>query len=260
MIRALLWDVDGTLAETERDGHRVAFDRAFEEAGLPWRWDEARYGELLRVTGGRERLLAFMATRTDAPVGAAARQALAQALHARKNEHYQALVEAGALALRPGVGEFIDAARARGLRQGIVTTTGRANVDALMRAARGPRWHEPFELQVCGEDVRAKKPDPEAYEQALARLGLPPTEVVALEDSPGGAAAARAAGISVVVVRSHYFAHAAFDEVLAIGPGLHARRGWRPRAGDDGAGDGPLRLDDLADWHAAADLVSCGGD
>ena len=108
-LQALLWDVDGTLAESERDGHRVAFNLAFEACGVPWRWDEARYGELLRITGGRERLLHDMQTQSDAPTMAAERAALAAAIHQRKNQFYAELVRGGGIPLREGVVE-LDAA------------------------------------------------------------------------------------------------------------------------------------------------------
>jgi phosphoglycolate phosphatase-like HAD superfamily hydrolase len=140
VIEALLWDVDGTLAESERDGHRVAFNRAFEALGLPWRWDAAHYGTLLRITGGRERLLADMTSRADAPQVAGEREALARELHRRKNGFYAELVGGGAIALREGVAELIDEAAARGVRQGIATTTSRVNVDALLRRQFGEHW------------------------------------------------------------------------------------------------------------------------
>jgi HAD superfamily hydrolase (TIGR01509 family) len=258
MIRALLWDVDGTLAETEREGHLVAFNRAFAEAGLDWHWDDARYAALLRVTGGRERLLADMATRADAPSGTGARETLARALHERKNRAYAALVDEGRVALREGVAGLLDECRSRGVRLAIVTTTSRANVEALLRATCGARGPATFDVRVCGEDVRAKKPDPEAYLRALAALGLSPLETVALEDSPGGAAAARAAEVPVVVTRSHYFAHDAVDGAIAIGPGLHTRAGWRPGPSASPAreAEGPVTLDDLEAWHSLADCVS----
>ena len=171
MIQALLWDVDGTLAETERDGHRPAFNQAFAALGLDWHWDELRYGELLRITGGRERLLADMATRSDAPP-AVERERLAQQLHRLKNRFYAERVAAGHIALRPGVRELVDEAGARGLRQAIVTTTSRSNVHALLLRHFGPQWQQRFPVQVCGEDVAAKKPDPEAHRRALQALGL----------------------------------------------------------------------------------------
>jgi HAD superfamily hydrolase (TIGR01509 family) len=256
-LRALLWDVDGTLAETERDGHRVAFNQAFEAAGLPWRWDVAHYGRLLAVTGGRERLLADMAARADAPATTAERESLARALHARKNRLYAELVRSRGLPLRPGVRELMAEARQQGLRQAITTTTSRDNVDALLGVHLGPHWRQLFDAVVCGEDVQSKKPHPEVFERALSQLGLGPLQTVALEDSPGGVAAARAAEVPVIVTRSVYFAHAIVDGAIAIGPGLHVRAGWRPAPGGDGGGsDGRVTLDDLRAWHHAMDQVS----
>ena len=256
-LRALLWDVDGTLAETERDGHRVAFNLAFEALGLPWRWDVARYGALLRVTGGRERLMHDMSTRTDAPPTPGERDALARALHARKNAFFADLVRGGRLPLRDGVQALMQECAERGVRMAIATTTSRVNVEALLGLHLGARWHERFAAVVCGEDVRRKKPDPEVYQLALRALRIGPLEAVAIEDSPGGVAAARAAEIPVVVTRSAYFADAAIDGAIAIGPGLHERSGWRPalRPADAGA-DARVGLDDIEGWCAQGDTVS----
>ncbi|MFG5409478.1 HAD-IA family hydrolase [Piscinibacter sakaiensis] len=182
-MQALIWDVDGTLAETERDGHRLAFNEAFQALGLPWRWDERRYGELLAVTGGRERLLHDMATRPDAPADPDARRALAARLHALKNERYAAIVAAGGIPLRPGVAELLDEARRAGLPMAIATTTSRSNVEALLGAHLGPGWAAGFAAVVCAEDAPRKKPDPQAYLQALAGLGCAPAEALALEDA-----------------------------------------------------------------------------
>lgn len=252
-LKAVLWDVDGTLAETERDGHRVAFNLAFEAQGLPWRWGEARYGELLRVTGGRERLLHDMASRSDAPVLAGQREALARELHRLKNTIYADIVRGGALPLRPGVTELMAECREAGVRQAIVTTTSRSNLDALLLQHLGPRWAAQFSVIVCGEDVQRKKPDPEAYVAALQALKLSPLQAVAIEDSPGGVAAARAADVPVLVALSHYFADAIIDDAIAIGPGLDTRRGWRPALPP---ADGPVRLADIAAWHAEMDSIS----
>lgn len=255
-LQALLWDVDGTIAETERDGHRVAFNLAFAAFGLPWRWDVARYGELLCVTGGRERLLHDMDGRPDAPPLAREREALARALHAKKNALYAELVAGAGIPLRDGVAELMREAREQGLRMAIATTTSRANVEALLGRHLGPRWAGWFDAVVCGEDVQRKKPDPEIYVQALRQLRLGPLQAVALEDSPGGVAAARAAHCPVVVTRSIYFAGAQIDGALAVGPGLHTRGGWRPalpaRAGPEAQRVG---LAELADWFAQRDRV-----
>lgn len=254
-LKALLWDVDGTLAETERDGHRVAFNQAFAEHDLAWRWDAARYGELLRITGGRERLLHDMTMRSDAPTLDGEREALARAVHASKNRHYAALVQAGGLPLRPGVRELMDECMAQGVRMGIVTTTSRSNVQALLQHHLGSQWRERFACLVCGEDVARKKPDPQAYQLALRELKLGALETVAIEDSPGGAAAARAADVPVVVALSSYFETAIFEGVVAIGPGLHQRSGWRPTPAAP-ARAGRVELDDIRAWCQQMDLVS----
>lgn len=247
-LKAVLWDVDGTLAETERDGHRVAFNQAFKACGLAWSWSVERYGELLTVTGGRERLLHDMNTRTDAPTLTHEREALARELHQRKNTLYAEFVAAHGIALRPGVLELMEQCRTRGVRMAITTTTSKRNVDALLRSHLGASWTSWFAALVCGEDVARKKPDPEVYVQALRRLALGPLDTVALEDSPGGVAAARAADVPVVVTRSVYFAGASFEGAVAIGPGLDQRVGWRPAL--TGVTSSPLvGLDDLIAWH-----------
>jgi HAD superfamily hydrolase (TIGR01509 family) len=260
-LRALLWDVDGTLAETERDGHREAFNDAFAARGLRWRWDGPHYGALLRITGGRERLLHDMAQRPDAPAEPSQREALAVELHALKNRAYAGRVACGAITLRPGVGRMIARCVEQGIAMGIVTTTSRANVQALMRTHLGPDWQAHFAVTICGEDVERKKPDPQAYRAALEHLGLDAHQTIALEDSPAGAAAASAAGIPVVVTRSAYFPDDPIEQALAIGPGLDQREGWQlahasvqlpsasPAQGID--------LQDLISWHHAW-LGRCG--
>ncbi len=211
MLRALIWDVDGTIAETERDGHRVAFNQAFDSLGLPWHWSVSQYGELLRVTGGRERLLHFMSGRADAPPTVATREALALELHARKNRCYIEIVAAGGIAARPGVVRLIDECRAEGVALAVATTTGAGNVAALFSSLIGERWREVFTAVVCAEDAPLKKPHPQVYEVALQRLGLAPEQAFALEDSPAGLQAARSAGIACGVTPGVYFAAAEFD-------------------------------------------------
>ena len=198
-LQALLWDVDGTLAETERDGHRLAFNRAFAEAGVPLHWDAERYGELLRITGGRERITAALTTLWGAPPP----PSQVDELQARKQQHYAALVAAGQLRLRPGVQELILEAHGAGLRQGIVTTSGRTAVAALATHLLGP-LAACFSVWVCGDDVARKKPDPEAYLGALQQLGCAPGSVLALEDSAPGLEAADRAGLACLLTRSHY--------------------------------------------------------
>jgi HAD superfamily hydrolase (TIGR01509 family) len=261
-LKALLWDVDGTMSETERDGHRVAFNLAFEDCGLQWRWDVDRYGELLNVVGGRQRLLQDMLGRPDAPFLVAERDQLAHEVHARKNAFYAELVQSGAIALRDGVRELMDDCRSRGVRMAITTTTSRSNVEALLRKHLGPSWPSWFAAQICGEDVVRKKPDPEVYNKALRQLGIEPLEAVALEDSTAGLMAARAANVPVVVTRSEYFSNVAFEEgALAVGPGLARRDGWQPAASRP-ASPGGIGLNDIMEWHDGATRKSrprCAG-
>jgi HAD superfamily hydrolase (TIGR01509 family) len=251
-LSALLWDVDGTLAETERDGHRVAFNRAFEAMGLPWRWDERAYGPLLRVSGGFERLMHDLASRPGAPADPDERAALARAIHARKNAYYADLVRSGAIPLRPGVAALLRECREQGVEMGITTTTSRANVDALLTVHLGERWQDWFAVVVCGEDVRRKKPDPEVYARAIAALDLDPCQALAIEDSPDGAAAATGAGVPVIVARSAYFADAFIDGAIAVGPGLHTHEAWQPALTQAGEQLETVGLRDLSGWWQAA--------
>ena len=248
MLQALIWDVDGTLAETEIDGHRLAFNAAFEALGLPWRWSVPRYVELLAVAGGRERLLHDIASRADAPTDESGRDALATALHAEKNRRYAQLVIEARIALRPGVRALIDEAGAAGLRLAVATTTSRANVAALLGAQLGADWHERFATGVGAEDAPIKKPHPQAYQLCLERLGLSPSEALAIEDSPNGVEAATAAGLPVLVTCSLPFAGADFGAAMAVcddleqpataSPLLQAPAAMRPD------------LATLREWHA----------
>jgi HAD superfamily hydrolase (TIGR01509 family) len=250
-LKALIWDVDGTIAETERDGHRVAFNRAFEAMGLPWHWDVEYYGQLLVVTGGRERLLFAMQAMDDAPTDADEREKLASALHRTKNELYAGLVQEGRIAWREGVQELMEQCRSHGLPMAIATTTSRANVDALLSARLGRAWCEWFRIVVCGEDVSRKKPDPEVYLLAIDGLGITPDDAVAIEDSPQGAAAAHAAGVAAILTGSTYFPATEMANAIAIGPGLHRREGWRPALPHASSERAAVGLTDIARWHAA---------
>jgi len=163
-LRALIWDVDGTLAESECDGHRVAFNDAFAALSLPWHWSVERYGGLLSTSGGLERLLRDMAERDDAPRAAGERLALARELHERKNRAYADVVASGAITLRPGVRRLMQQAHDGGGQLAIVTTTGRANVDALLSRQLDAHWADGFAAVVCADDAPLKKPHPQAYQ------------------------------------------------------------------------------------------------
>lgn len=200
MIRALIFDVDGTLAETE-EAHLMAFNAAFDELGLGWHWDEALNHELLAIAGGFERLRFFQAR---LPEGARLDDAGLAALHAVKKRHYERLLAEGALELRPGVRALIDAAREAGLRCAVVTASSNASFGALVRGCFRQPVAELFDVVVTGGDVSRKKPDPQGYLLALEKLGLSAAEALAFEDSPVGHAAARAAGLEVVVTPSRH--------------------------------------------------------
>lgn len=247
MLRALIWDVDGTLAETERDGHRRAFNAAFSQLGLTWSWDVAYYGELLRIAGGYERLLHDMARRSDAPQDTTEREELAREVHHLKNRHYAWLVRQGRIALREGVRELIDDCTREGVRLAIATTTSRSNVDALMEVHFGPDWGRRFASIACAEDAPLKKPHPQVYALTLERLGLSSLETVAVEDSPNGVAAARDAGVPVLVAASEYFKEHDAGPPLALGASLGQPHSWNRPARNDAR----VTLGCIRAWHAA---------
>ncbi|MCE1238691.1 MAG: HAD family hydrolase [Azonexaceae bacterium] len=202
--QALIFDVDGTLAETERDGHRVAFNAAFRDCGLSWHWDEQRYGELLAITGGKERIRHYAAHDAPAIAERPDFDALVGQLHKIKTAHYLRLVDRGQLPLRPGVARLINEARQAGLRLAIATTTTPENVDALLRANLGPDAPGWFDVIGAGDIVPAKKPAPDIYQWVLDRLALPASACLAIEDSEMGLKSALTAGLRCVVTISEY--------------------------------------------------------
>ena len=219
-LQALIFDVDGTLADTERDGHRIAFNLAFAEADLDWHWDEALYGELLAVTGGKERMRFFVERHRPEFLQRPDFDELVKALHAAKTVHYVKLVETGALPLRPGVARLIAEARAAGLRLAIATTTTPQNVEVLLCASLAPDALDWFEVIGAGDVVPAKKPAPDIYQWVLERLKLPATACLALEDSANGLKASLAAGIPTLVTESEYTRGQDFAGALAVLPDL----------------------------------------
>jgi HAD superfamily hydrolase (TIGR01509 family) len=191
-LEAVVFDVDGTLAETERDGHRVAFNEAFAAESVDLSWDVERYRELLAVTGGRQRIATALRER-----GVDGADEVAARVHRTKTALFVDVVRRGVIGPRPGVPELVDDLRAHAVRVAVATTGRRAWVEPLLAHLLGA---DAVEVVVCGDDVAVLKPDPEAYRLALARLGVDAGRVVAVEDYAAGLAAARAAGLTTVVV------------------------------------------------------------
>lgn len=215
-LEALIFDVDGTLADTERDGHRPAFNRAFAEFGLSWHWDEVLYGELLAVTGGKERIKYYVESFLPPEHRPPNVEQLAVKLHQIKTRYYTELVGKGALPLRPGVQRLLKEARATGLRLAIATTTNPENVTALLHHCLGKGTDAWFEVIAAGDIVSAKKPAPDIYLWALNALKLSPTQCLAFEDSENGIRASRGAGIPTIVTVNGYTRKDTFNGALVV--------------------------------------------
>jgi HAD superfamily hydrolase (TIGR01509 family) len=215
-LAAFIFDVDGTLADTERDGHRVAFNQAFSEAGLDWHWDVDLYGALLAVTGGKERMRHYLDRYRLDWARPADLDSLIARLHAAKTRHYTALLAQGGIPLRPGVVRLLNEARAAGIRLAIATTTTPENVTALLAHALAPEALDWFEVIAAGDVVPAKKPAPDIYHYALEKLGVDPKECLAFEDSENGLRAARGAGLRTVITVNDYTHEQDFTDAALV--------------------------------------------
>ena len=212
-LKAIVFDVDGTLAETE-ETHREAFNRTFREFGLPWVWSQALYGELLKTTGGKERMTVYM----QAHLGEDADPATIAEMHKRKTAIYGALIANGAAGLRPGIARLIADAQKNGVRLAVATTTSRPNVDRLVDACFGQPADAVFEVIAAGDEVDHKKPAPDVFELAVKRLGVAPAACIGLEDSRNGLLSCVSAGIPCIVSPGVYTLGSDFSEAKAVIP------------------------------------------
>lgn len=213
MLRAVIFDVDGTLADTERNGHRLAFNDAFARHGLDIIWSPEVYGRLLAITGGRRRITHDLRERG---FGSCAGR-LADDVHRTKTTMFTERVLNGEISGRPGLSELVADLRESGVRVAIATTGRRRWVEPLVRHVVGAGIAE---VIVTGDDVERLKPDPEAYLTAVDRLGLAPEEVLAVEDSAVGLRAALAAGLATLVVTNGYTVDQDFTGAAAVRPGF----------------------------------------
>jgi HAD superfamily hydrolase (TIGR01509 family) len=211
-VDAILFDFDGTIAETERSGHRVAYNAAFAQLGLDWTWDSALYGELLAVGGGKERIAHYLDRYRHGGRAYGDRTELIAAVHERKQQIFSAL--AGSIALRPGVRRIVREARAAGVRLAIVTTAARAGVDAILD--REPELRDAFTFIAAGDVVPRKKPAPDIYAYSLEKIGAQAQRCVAVEDAAIGLRAARSAGIVTLVTVSDYTRGEDFTGAAAV--------------------------------------------
>jgi HAD superfamily hydrolase (TIGR01509 family) len=220
-LQALIFDVDGTLADTE-SVHRGAFNHAFTELGLGWTWDEALYTELLNISGGKERIAHYWKLVNPDIKGleGGAMQDTIGRIHELKTAHYEATVSGGGVALRPGVLDLIYQAIDQGLRLAIATTTSPVNIAALLRTAMGPDWRTHFMAIGDASTAPLKKPHSQVYLQMLDALQLPAKACLAFEDSGNGLQAATAAGLATIITPTHYTLHHDFSAALRVVPDL----------------------------------------
>lgn len=214
-IKAIIFDVDGTIADTE-DAHRQSFNKAFAENNLDWNWDVALYDKLLKVTGGKERIKFFVESFLSGFNKPSDYEAFVKNLHAVKTTHYTAMMRAGGVPLRPGIKQLINDARKGGILLAIATTTSPENVGALLEVGLGKDWGSYFTSVGCGDIVPLKKPAPDIYNWVLNEIKLPASDCIALEDSNNGLRSSLAAGIKTYITTNHYTRNQDFTGAIAV--------------------------------------------
>jgi len=214
-IKAIIFDVDGTMADTE-DAHRQSFNKAFAESKLDWNWDVALYDKLLKVTGGKERIKYFVESFLPGFTKPADYEAFVKNLHAIKTTHYTAMMRAGGVPLRPGIKQLINDAHKAGIVLAIATTTSPENVGALLETGLGQDWQSYFSSVGCGDIVPLKKPAPDIYNWVLDEIKLPPAGCIALEDSYNGLRSSLAAGIKTYITTNPYTRNQDFTGAAAV--------------------------------------------
>ena len=210
-LKALIFDCDGVLVDTERDGHRVAFNRAFAKKGLNVEWDVPLYGELLKVAGGKERMCYYFDT-TGWPAGVTDKNVFIRELHKLKTGCYMQIIDSGQLPLRSGVARLVDEAIAANIALAVCSTSNEQAVNMVIERMLGPERKSRFAFILAGDVVSRKKPDPEIYNLVLGSLGLQPQECVVIEDSRNGLLAAKSAGTKCLITTNGYTENEDFSE------------------------------------------------
>ena len=216
-MKALIFDCDGVLVDTERDGHRVAFNRTFSEFGLDVFWDVELYGELLKIAGGKERIRGYF--ESAGWPEEANKDVLVADLHKRKTAIFMEIISSGQLPLRSGVVRLVDEAAAAGIRLGVCTTSNALSVNGVLDLM-GPDRKQKFEFVLAGDVVSKKKPDPEIYNLAKTRLGVPGSSCMVIEDSRNGLLSALGAGMPCLITTSTYTVDEDFDGAAKVVPEL----------------------------------------